>query len=409
MNLWRDRDNRRYWLLLLLFCAVLGASSLIFCRVQTQRMQAQLTLHDQAVASALLAREIPPNTVAAALSSTETTAKGHALLRQLGLDGQTPLWLLGPVRRFSTGLYRAALLGTLVFSAVLLSVTLLFLLRRERSLDRAAYLVRQFSQGDFSTHLPRSDEGALSRVYAAVEQLATALQEQSTRANAAKDFLKDTISDISHQLKTPLAALSMYCEIIATQPDHAETVKDFSSKSALAIARIEQLIYSLLKITRLDAGSIVFEKAPHKILTLFRLAVEELTTRAAQEQKEISWQGDPEQTVVCDLIWTSEAIANLIKNALDHTAAGGHIRVAWTRSPLMLRLSVADDGSGIAPEDLHHIFKRFYRSAQATDRQGVGLGLSLAKTIIEQQGGVLSVQSTPSMGTVFAISFLTEP
>lgn len=409
MNIWRDRDNRRYLLLLFLVCVMLAAAALLFCRVQTQRMQAQLVFHDQAVAGALLERNVPPETVAAALTGEGDAGQGRALLQQLGLSEKTPPWLLAPVRDFSAGLYRIALTGTLLAAAALWSLALLFLRRQARSLRDATQIVRQFSHGDFGTHLPRSDEGALSRLYAAVDQLATALQAQNTRAHQSKEFLKDTISDISHQLKTPLAALCMYNEIIAGEPGNIAAVDTFSGKSALALGRIEQLIDALLKITRLDAGSIVFEKAPHTALSLYRLATEELTTRAALEQKELTWQGDPEEPICCDLIWTAEALGNLIKNALDHTAAGGHIRVTWERSPLMLRLSVADDGGGVAPEDLHHIFKRFYRSAHASDRPGVGLGLPLAKTIFERQGGVLSVHSTPGEGTVFSVSFLTEP
>ena len=98
-----------------------------------------------------------------------------------------------------------------------------------------------------------------------------------------------------------------------------------------------------------------------------------------------------------------------MKNALDHTDAGGHIQISWKRTPAMLQITVADDGSGIAPEDIHHIFKRFYRSSHSLDTTGVGLGLPLAKSIIEGQGGLISVQSTPGEETAFTLSFLTKP
>ena len=141
---------------------------------------------------------------------------------------------------------------------------------------------------------------------------------------------------------------------------------------------------------------------------MIKNAISELTTRATQERKQIIVNGTPNQTVICDMDWTSEAIGNLVKNALDHTKAGGIIRITWESTPTMLRILVSDNGSGIAPEDIHHIFKRFYRSKYSLNTPGVGLGLPLAKSIIEGQGGLISVQSILHEGTTFSVSFLTK-
>ena len=103
--------------------------------------------------------------------------------------------------------------------------------------------------------------------------------------------------------------------------------------------------------------------------------------------------------------WTSEAIGNLVKNALDHTSKGGQIQIGWERTPAQIRILVEDNGNGILPDDFHHIFKRFYRSKVSTDTQGIGLGLPLARAVVEGQGGVLSVQSEWGKGTVFSIMF----
>lgn len=133
-----------------------------------------------------------------------------------------------------------------------------------------------------------------------------------------------------------------------------------------------------------------------------------MTTRANNEKKEIIIDGNSEQMLYCDIEWTSEAIGNIIKNALDHTDTGGKITISWKRTPAMVRILITDNGQGIAPEDIHHIFKRFYRSKKSSDSQGIGLGLPLAKAIIEGQGGILSVHSESLQGTTFTLSFLTE-
>lgn len=147
---------------------------------------------------------------------------------------------------------------------------------------------------------------------------------------------------------------------------------------------------------------------PHQISEIVAKAIENLTIRAVSEGKQIIVKGQQDEEITCDLQWTSEAVGNIVKNALDHTSIGGRICISWERSLAMVRILIADDGVGIAPEEMHHIFKRFYRSSNSKDTQGVRLGLSLAKSIVEGQGGVISVQSTLNFGTTFTLSFLTE-
>ncbi len=281
----------------------------------------------------------------------------------------------------------------------------LFLQRRERSYEAAERIVTGYAKERFTQQLPVGETGALCQLYGRVEQLALSLQAKSEAERRSKEFLRDMISDISHQLKTPLAALVMYMEIMAEGAGREETVRCFTEKSMRSLERMEQLILSLLKMARLDTGGIIFEKRQCYMWEVVSQAVSELSERAVREGKRIVQEGRVEEQICCDPAWTKEALGNLVKNALDHTKAGGTIRICWQRSPVLIRLSVEDDGCGILPEDMHHIFKRFYQSRQTDDRQGVGLGLSLAKKIVEEQGGSLSVESRPGEGSVFRISF----
>ena len=306
---------------------------------------------------------------------------------------------------------------TFLLSVLLFGGTFLFFKKRERLYQEAADTVKCYIDGDYSCHLPQNEEGTIYYVFHLIEELATILQSKNEAEHRTKEFLKDTISDISHQLKTPLAACSIYQEIMEKEPEQPDVIKEFSYKTGLAIKRMEQLIQSMLKLTRLDAGNIIFEKDECSISDLMEHALAELITRARIENKNIMIPSPPagdtpnstsDEIFLCDRVWTSEAIGNIVKNALDHTQSGDTIRIFWECSPLMTRITISDNGEGIAPEDIPHIFKRFYRSRSASKTPGIGLGLPLAKSIIEGQGGILSVKSALREGTTFTLTFLTK-
>ena len=158
-------------------------------------------------------------------------------------------------------------------------------------------------------------------------------------------------------------------------------------------------------MARLDAGAITLERAPENVLDLLEHIKRQYSFRAEQEGKEIALEGDEQTVFSCDRIWLTEAIGNLVKNALDHTSQGDRIWVRWQQSPCLTQITVEDTGSGIHSEDLYHIFKRFYRSRFSKDTQGVGLGLPLAKSIVEAHQGSIEVHSKLGQGTAFTINF----
>ena len=371
-------------------------------------VRSALLERETTLAAALLDRGASPTDIAEIFQQEQASDAAQALLARMGRTDRTPTWLLSTVRTSTGHFLLAAVCGVLLPGTLLLALTARYLAARDRLCQEAAAFMLHYADGDFSQHLPRAQAGALFRLFAAAEQLAAALKAGIDAERHTKEFLKDTVSDISHQLKTPLAAVKMYAEIIADEPGNLETVCTFAEKSLTSISRMEGLIGALLKMMRLDAGSITFSQETVRAADLAARASAELQTRAAHEGKHLTFSGDPALTLQCDPAWTAEAIGNLIKNALDHTRRGDTVSVCWEPSPAMLRITVSDTGAGIAPDDLHHIFKRFYRSPAAKDSQGVGLGLPLARAVIEGQGGLLTVQSEPGQGTVFAASFLTK-
>nr|WP_300833226.1 HAMP domain-containing sensor histidine kinase [uncultured Acetatifactor sp.] len=408
MSLLHDKHNRWYCIFVAALVPLLFLIGLTLIYTQTAAAKEMFLTHDNAIVTSLLEEGVSKEVIATALTNTEADTAGNKFLTEIGLSINTDIENLPYVSTVKNTMLISLSVMLFLWTLLLFLGTMLFLYRRERLYRKSENIIKDYIDGNYTVHLPQSNEGTVYQLLASVDQLATMLQAKNDTEQKTKEFLKNTISDISHQLKTPLSALQMYQEIIENEPDNPETVKEFSFKSGTALRRIEQLIQSMLKITRIDAGSIYFEKSNYSIPNILSHAISELTTRANHEKKEIVINGDWDQMLYCDIEWTGEAVGNIVKNALDHTDAGGKITISWEWTPAMIRIFITDNGHGIAQEDIHHIFKRFYRSKNTSGSQGIGLGLPLAKAIVEGQGGILSVQSERLQGTTFTLSFLTE-
>lgn len=273
-------------------------------------------------------------------------------------------------------------------------------------MEQAVSQIHAYLDGDRNARIECDDEGELYRLFHSVNSLAAVLNAHADNELREKEFLKNTISDISHQLKTPLAALNIYNGLLQDGDMEPGTVKEFADLSEQELDRIETLVQNLLKITRLDAGTIVLEKTIENVADMMRDIELHFAYRARQEKKEIILFGSDHVSLFCDRDWLSEAIDNIVKNAFDHTESGATIRIEWKTLPSGVQIVVKDNGCGIHSEDIHHIFKRFYRSRFSKDTQGIGLGLPLAKAVIEAHKGAIEVDSELDRGTSFTMNFL---
>lgn len=278
--------------------------------------------------------------------------------------------------------------------------------RQNRLLEDAVTQIHLYLDGNVDARIECNEEGELYTLFHSVNSMAAILNAHAANELREKEFLKDTISDISHQLKTPLAALNIYNGLLQDETESLSEVKEFAALSEQELDRIEMLVQSLLKITRLDAGAIVFEKTEENVAEMMKDVELHFAYRAGMEQKQIVLSGADDITMVCDRDWMIEAMDNLVKNALDHTKTGDTVHVEWQTGSSALQIRVRDNGCGIHPEDLYHIFKRFYQSRFSKDQQGIGLGLPLAKAIIEAHSGTIEVDSELNVGTTFTINFL---
>ena len=310
------------------------------------------------------------------------------------------LWLC--YQRFSLFL----LLVFVLSGGAILAVGCSYFKKQNQVMEQAVSQINAYLDGNHNARIECDDEGELYRLFHTVNSLAAVLNAHADNELREKEFLKNTISDISHQLKTPLAALNIYNGLLQDGDMELSAVKEFADLSEQELDRIETLVQNLLKITKLDAGAIVLEKATENVADMMRDIELHFAYRARQEKKEIILSGSDHLSLFCDRDWLNEAIDNIVKNAFDHTESGATIRVAWKELPSGVQIVITDNGCGIHPEDIHHIFKRFYRSRFSKDKQGIGLGLPLAKAIVEAHNGTIEVDSELGIGTTFTMNFL---
>lgn len=366
----------------------------------------ELILHDYAVAGYQLNHNNDLEIAAfAAEKYPDDITRGRTALEMLGYKETVDMELLPVVSLYQKHAMLALFLLVFVAFATIYILMFSYLYKQQKIISEAETSIRKFLDGDTMCRIESEQTGDWYSLFHEINELSSILSAHAENERNTKEFLQNIISDVSHQIKTPLAALKMYNEIIGNENSDMAAISSFSKKSTREIKRIEDVIYTLLKLARLDAGIIQMQKSQENISVLMQDILERFEIWTNREQKTIQLIGKENLVLHCDALWISEAIGNIVKNALEHTEVGGHITIQWVQTPLMTQIIIKDNGSGIHQEDLYNIFKRFYRSHFSQDIHGIGLGLPLAKSIVETHGGTISVASKLGAGTTFTLNF----
>lgn len=260
-----------------------------------------------------------------------------------------------------------------------LAICLAGLLRAHRAVRRLHAQIESFLRGETVVPEFSVNDDALAPLENAVAELEARLRQCEDSARQIQQEQNDLIVDISHQFKTPIAGLRLYCEMDASA--HRD-------RQLQLIERMEKLITSLLRLEMLRSGGYAFDFQLRALPDVAREAASSLSDLFPG--REIAISG--EAVVRCDGYWMREVFQNLLKNACEHTECGGHIRVAFSHTETAAFFSVEDDGGGMPPEELPKLFHRFYRSANAAPG-GVGVGLAIARAIVEKHHGTLSAEN----------------
>lgn len=249
----------------------------------------------------------------------------------------------------------------------------------------------------------RNQDGQIGFLKTELIKMTNILKEKVELLNNEKIFLNNTISDISHQLKTPMTSLVILNDLMYEDLPQ-ETKIEFLDKIKSQLNRMEWLVKSMLKLSKVEAKVIDFEKKEVKIKELIKRSVAPSLIPMEIKNIELSISGDDNTSYIGDINWSSEAFVNIIKNCIEHTPQGGKINISYDENPIYCEVVIKDSGEGIDKKDLPHIFKRFYKG-KASKEDSVGIGLAMSKSIIESQNGDIYVNSEKNQGTEFHIIF----
>lgn len=307
------------------------------------------------------------------------------------------------------GSYKYVILSVSVCIAFGLAFAVLFLgylkIQKKQTMNIAKRIER-INLGDYSLQIDRNSEDDLSLLDNQIYRTAVKFREQAENSNKDKENLQKSLSDISHQLKTPLTSIIVMVDNILDDDDMPlEIRREFLNDIKHNTNTISFLVQSLLKLSKLDAEAVKFRYEQVEVKSIVDECIK--NTAVMAEILGVRLETDCNDIILnCDRKWLCEAITNIIKNCIEHSQ-NGNIKITADQNKLYTKISIKDNGSGITKEDLPHIFERFYKGKNSSD-DSVGIGLSLAKTIIEKQGGYISVSSELNKGSEFVIKFFNN-
>ncbi|MDR2519534.1 MAG: HAMP domain-containing histidine kinase [Eubacteriaceae bacterium] len=291
----------------------------------------------------------------------------------------------------------------LVSSVVFGMAFFVFTKARYRSLARISKQIDLVLHNADRLEFETADEGELSILYSEITKMTLRIREQNEALKEDKQYLADALADIAHQLRTPLTSTNLILSFLAKSLDEKERHAFVRELEGLT-QRMDWLITSLLKLSRLDAGVVDFQSEPMCVKTLAESALRPLLIPMELRNIEVQIGVSEEAAINGDLGWLSEAIQNILKNCMESVNENGRIEIACDDNTLYTELIILDSGVGFSQEDLPHLFDRFYRG-KGGNGSGYGIGLALCKMIIARQGGSITAKNRPQGGAVFSIRF----
>lgn len=325
-------------------------------------------------------------------------------LREFGIDAEEESIIFENERYFLTYL----ILDLSILVALAITIILVFLVynhSKDKKLEEITRYMEEINNGKYKLDIEDNTEDELSILKNEVYKTTIMLKEIAENSKQDKVNLKNSLSDISHQLKTPLTSISIMLDNVLDNPEmDKETRNEFIKDIKREIININFLVNSLLKLSKLDANSVKFINKEEKVGNIIKESIKNVSTLCDLKDIKINVIGQAECEICCDLKWQVEALTNILKNAIEHSKTTSKIDIICEQNKIYTELKIRDYGVGISEKDLPHIFERFYKGEKSLS-ESVGIGLALAKSIIESTGGYVEAESEEGKGTIFTIKY----
>lgn len=300
----------------------------------------------------------------------------------------------------------------LVINMSFLTITIIILLilyirynhKKENDIKDIIKCIEQINKKNYELQIDSISEDELSILKNEIYKTTIMLKESAENSNKDKINLKKSLEDISHQLKTPLTSILVMLDNIIEEPDMDINIRnDFVRDIKRNVVNINFLVQALLKLSKFDANTVHFIKQENDLKTIIKESIKNVSSLCDLRNINIEFNAKDKSKIVCDAKWQIEAITNIIKNAVDHSKNNSTVTINLSNNNVYSMIEIIDKGEGISKKDISHIFERFYKGENATS-DSIGIGLALAKTIIEEDNGSISVESN-KIGTKFIIKY----
>lgn len=298
-------------------------------------------------------------------------------------------------------------INTLIVFILMLSIIFFKYNHSEsKKINEITKYIEEINRGNYKLNIEENTEDELSILKNELYKITVMLKEVAENSQKDKTTLKDSLSDISHQIKTPITSILIMLDNILSDENMPEDIKkDFIKDIKREIINIKFLVESILKLSKIDSNSIKFIKKEVFIKDIINEAVKNVSMLSELKNIEIIVSGDDSIKTICDLKWQVEAITNILKNCIEHSYENRKIYINYNQNNMYTELKIEDNGTGIDAKDLPHIFERFYKGKNSSS-DSVGIGLALSKSIIESNNGYIQVDSELNKGTTFIIKYL---
>lgn len=330
---------------------------------------------------------------------------GEEELKKYGINIEEINSIIAVQKQMKTNIILNIILIVL-FSVLYMAIIFIYLKQRDKKINQITQYINEIKNRKYDLNINENSEDELSNLKNELYKITIMLKKESEISRQDKEKIKMSVEDISHQLKTPLTSIMIMLDNLKDNPNMDEDTKQkFIFEISKQVDWINWLVISILKLSRLEADVVKFSNNKINVKKFIDEIIGNLEIPIEIKNQKISIEGDEDASFIGDYKWQQEAITNIIKNAIEHNKENGKITIKYEENVLFTKITIIDEGQGIAKEDLKHIFERFYKAQNSSDNS-VGIGLSLAKNIIEKNNGMINCKSEIGNGTEFIVKYM---